>query len=65
MTLCYYDNNLLVVCVIRFFKNAVSRMEWHFFGGGHFSKELCLYLGVKSLNEEAEDNVCMENLSGN
>ena len=34
MTLCYYDNNLLVVCVIRFFKNAVSRMEWHFFWGG-------------------------------
>lgn len=36
-----------------------------FFLGGHFSKELCLYLGVKPLNEEAEDNVCMENLGGN
>lgn len=27
------------------------------FLGGHFSKELCLYLGVKSLNEEAEDSL--------
>ena len=46
-----------------------SRMPFRGWNGiffwGHFSKELCLYLGVKSLNEEAEDNVCMENLSGN
>ena len=31
MTLCYYDNNLLVVCVIRFFKNASSLKSGHSF----------------------------------
>lgn len=31
MTLCYYDNNLPVICVIRFYENAATMMRWHSF----------------------------------